>query len=85
MSRYVIEAREQKHLTVAVGWDAPLNTLFAQVKDEQCEDEESEDAMPLWVGCTHKEIHDIAVLKELVRPWATIPQDIIDKLTVDMD
>jgi hypothetical protein len=60
MSRYSIPA-QQPGLTVIVGWDNPLQTLFAQVFDPSSEDEE--DAYLLWIGTTLQEITTGAALQ----------------------
>ena len=47
MSRYSLPA-QQPGLTVIVGWDNPLQTLFAEVFDPSIEDDEA--ACLLWIG-----------------------------------
>jgi hypothetical protein len=71
MSRYSIPAQNPA-LTVVVGWDNPLQTLFAQVFDPSIADEE--EAELLWIGT--------ALQAQLVG-WATIPADIVDRLLHD--
>ena len=62
MSRHTIR---HAHLEMVVGWDAPLQTFFAQVRDTtQPEDE----AMVLWVGTAPHEIATVAALQ-----WALVP------------
>jgi hypothetical protein len=59
MSRYSIPA-QQPGLTVTVGWDNPLCTLFAQVFDPAIEDDEA--AYLLWIGTVLREIPTVARL-----------------------
>jgi hypothetical protein len=80
MSRYRIPAQNPA-LTVVVGWDNPLQTLFAQVFDPSIEDEEEADL--LWIGTALQEITTVAALQAQLAGWATIPADIVDRLTRD--
>jgi hypothetical protein len=80
LSRYSIPA-QQPGLTVLVGWDHPLCTLFAQVFDPAIEDDEA--ACLLWIGTALREIHTVAALQTQLTGWATIPPAILDCLTHD--
>jgi hypothetical protein len=80
MSRYSIPA-QQPGLTVTVGWDNPLCTLFAQVFDPSIE--EDADACLLWIGTAPEAIPTVAALQAQLTGWATIPPAILDCLTRD--
>jgi hypothetical protein len=80
MSRYRIPAQNPA-LTVVVGWDNPLQTLFAQVFDPSIEDEEEADL--LWIGTALQEITTVAALQAQLAGWATIPPTIVDRLLRD--
>jgi hypothetical protein len=80
MSRYSLPA-QQPGLTVTVGWDNPLCTFFAQVFDPSIE--EDADACLLWIGTAPGAIPTVAVLQAQLAGWATIPPDIVDRLTRD--
>jgi hypothetical protein len=80
MSRYSIPA-QQPGLTVTVGWDNPLCTLFAQVFDPSIE--EDADACLLWIGTAPEAIPTVAALQAQLAGWATIPPDIVDRLLRD--
>jgi hypothetical protein len=80
MSRYRISA-QQPGLTVIVGWDHPLYTLFAQVFDPSIEDDEA--ACLLWIGTAPGAIPTVAALQAQLVGWATIPPAILDCLTHD--
>jgi hypothetical protein len=80
MSRYSIPAQNPA-LTVVVGWDNPLQTLFAQVCDPSIEDEEEADL--LWMGTALQEITTVAALQAQLAGWATIPPTIVDRLLRD--
>jgi hypothetical protein len=80
MSRYSILA-QQPGLTVIVGWDNPLQTLFAQVFDPSIEDDEA--ACLLWIGTAPETIPTVAALQAQLAGWATIPPDIVDRLVRD--
>ena len=66
MSRYSIAA-QQPGLTVTVGWDNPLGTLFAQVFDPSIE--EDADACLLWIGTAPGAIPTVAVLQAQLGPF----------------
>ena len=80
MSRYSISA-QQPGLTVIVGWDNPLQTLFAQVFDPSIEDDEA--ACLLWIGTVPEAIPTVAALQAQLAGWAMIPPDIVDRLVRD--
>ena len=80
MSRYSIPA-QQPGLTVIVGWDNPLCTLFAQVFDPSIE--EDADACLLWIGTAPEAIPTVAALQAQLASWATIPPDIVAHLRRD--
>jgi hypothetical protein len=78
MSRYRIPAQNPA-LTVVVGWDNPLQTLFAQVFNPSIEDDDK--ACLLWIGTAPAAISTVAVLQAQLAGWATLPPDIVDRLT----
>ena len=80
MSRSSIPAQDSR-LTVVVGWDNPLATFFAEVFDPSIEDED--DAYVLWIGTALQAIPTVAALQAQLASWATIPADIVDRLTRD--
>ncbi len=80
MSRYSIPA-QQPGLTVIVGWDNPLCTLFAQVFDPSIA--EDADACLLWIGTAPRAIPTVAALQAQLTGWATIPPAILDCLIRD--
>lgn len=65
---------------VRVGWDRPLHSFFAQVINTGVLDEESPDAMPVWLGAAEC-ITDPETVIEAVRPYAVIP----DTLRADLE
>jgi hypothetical protein len=80
MSRYSLPA-QQPGLTVTVGWDHPLCTLFAHVFDPSIE--EDADACLLWIGTAPGAIPTVAALQTQRAGWATIPPDIVARRTRD--
>jgi hypothetical protein len=68
-------------LTVIVGWDNPLVTFFAQVFDLSIEDDV--EGCLLWIGTAFQEIPTVAALQARLAGWATIPPDIVNRLTRD--
>ena len=80
MSRYSVPAQDPV-LTVIVGWDNPLATFFAQAFNPAIEDEAEADL--LWIGTAFQEIPTVAALQAQLTGWATIPPDVVDRLTRD--
>ena len=80
MSRYSIPA-QQPGLTVIVGWDNPLCTLFAQVFDPSIA--EDADACLLWIGTAPGAIPTVAALQAQLAGWAAIPPALLDCLIRD--
>ena len=80
MSRYCIPS-QRPGLTVIVGWDNPLRTLFAQVFNPWIE--EDADACLLWIGTAPEAIPTVAALQAQLTGWATIPPAILDCLVRD--
>ena len=76
MSRYQLPVLNANH-NVVVGWDDPLETFFAQVEDD--------NDMILWLGADPREpkITDIAVLREELKEYAIIPDNICENLHQD--
>jgi hypothetical protein len=80
MSRYSIPAQHAA-LTIVVGWDNPLQTFFAQVFDPSVEEDEEADL--LWIGTAPQAIPTVAALQAQLADWATIPADVVDRLSRD--
>ena len=87
MSRYQIPASRPEH-DIVVGWDPPLNTLFAHVTD-MTKDEDDDGLDVLWIGCTLNEIHDVDELIKKIRPyaymshqdWSTLKQKLLSDMS----
>gem|GEM_PF-6903432 len=58
-----------------------LATFFAQVFDPSIEDDDEADV--LWIGTAPQAISTVAALQAQLAGWATIPADIVDRLTRD--
>ncbi|MFI7510879.1 hypothetical protein ACIBSS_29080 [Micromonospora aurantiaca] len=67
---------------VRVGWDRPLRSFFAQVINTGVLDEESPDAMPVWLGAAER-VTDPETVIEAVRPYAAIPGTLRADLEAD--
>ena len=78
MSRYSLSAQDPR-FTAVVGWDNPLATFFAQIFDPSIEDDD--EAYVLWIGTAPHAISTVAALQAQRAGWATIPADIVDRLT----
>jgi hypothetical protein len=81
MSRHGIPARDRR-LSVAVGWDNPLQTFFAQVaRPEAAEDDD--DQMLLWVGTEPREVITVEDLARHLAPFADLPNETAAQLRAD--
>jgi hypothetical protein len=80
MSRYSVPAQDPD-LIVIVGWDNLLATFFAQVFDPSIE--EDAEACLLWIGTAPEAIPTVAALQAQLVDWATMPDDIVDRLLRD--
>lgn len=76
MSRHELTA---PGLEAVIGWDAPLNTFFAQVWD-RTKDEDDPAAELLWVGCMPGEIRDPRQVMNAVAAWLPVPADLVNTL-----
>ena len=56
-------------------------TFFAQVFDPSIE--EDTEACLLWIGTAPQAIPTVAALQAQLAGWATLPTDIVDRLTRD--
>ncbi len=81
MSRHELVPLNPAH-EVAVGWDRPLHTFFAQVLDVEA-DEDSDDRMILWIGADFGAVPDPATAVDAVRPFAVIPADLVQVLRIE--
>lgn len=78
MSRHVLIPLNPTH-SVAVGWDRPLRTFFAQVIDEAA-DEEGDERTVLWIGSTYKEVPVPELAVKAVASFAVIPPKLVQEL-----
>ena len=76
-----LSSAQQPGLTVIVGWDNPLCTLFAQVFDPSIA--EDADACLLWIGTAPGAIPTVAALQAPLAGWAAIPPALLDCLIRD--
>lgn len=68
---------------VAVGWDRPLQTFFAQVIGES-EGEADDGDLLVWVGTEPGELLTAQAAIDIVAPYARVPDDLAAQLTADM-
>lgn len=80
-SRRSIPARAP-NLTVAVGWDNPLATFFAQVERIQY-DEDPREPLVLWIGSEPGEITQAEQLVGPLAPYAELTAGLVDQLRAD--
>lgn len=87
MSRYELEplvdaVNIHGDLSIAIGWDAPLNSYFAIVQ-RQADDVDDEHRDLLWIGTAYGEIAEPASAIDAVRPFAAAPDNLIAVLHAD--
>ncbi len=82
-SRYRLAGR-RKSVTVVLGWDNPLSTFYAQVWDvpDGVTDIEA-GRLLLWAGCSLDEVDRVEYLAELLRPYACLPDTLLERLERD--
>ena len=97
MSRHRLPPRPEcpEVLRAVVGFDRPLQTLFAQVfshtreaddpEAESARDDNEDGEILLWVGTEPGELLDPEAAIALVAPYALIPDDLAARLRADMD
>ena len=81
MSRHEIPARDRS-LSVAVGWDNPLQTFFAQVARPDAGDDD-DDHMILWVGTEPREVITVEDLARHLAPFADLSDEAAAQLRAD--
>jgi len=81
MSRHDLAPSNPRHLVV-VGWDPPLQTFFGQVLDTATGDGE-DDIEVVWIGTRFGEILDPMTVIAAVRPFAAIPDGLLQVLQRD--
>jgi len=64
-------------LSIAIGWDPPLNSYFAIIQRED------DDRDLLWIGTRYGEIVEPDTAIDAIRPFATIPDDLAATLGAD--
>ncbi|WP_037489662.1 hypothetical protein [Sphingobium indicum] len=84
MSRYELKPRNGSGIIkVAVGWDRPLQTFFAQVfSPTDAEPEEGEAT--IWVGTEPGELPTPEAAIRVVEAYADIPETLATRLLADM-
>jgi hypothetical protein len=80
MSRHMISSSSPR-FEIIVGWDRPLNSYFAQVRDLKAVDED--DALVVWVGASFSEIETPEALQPHISRYAIIPREILAVLRAD--
>ena len=83
MSRHSIPAHQRFH-RVTVGWDFPLLTFFAQVRDTRI-DEDKGDQLVLWVGADAPWIEEPEGLREPLAPFCALSDATIALLRAERD
>ena len=87
MSRYEPQARAEAvgthgPLTIAVGWDAPLNTYFAAGHRDN-DNIDDEHRVILWIGTSYGEIADPKTVIDAIDPFADVDADLAATLHAD--
>lgn len=87
MSRHEIDPLAEAAIThgalsVAIGWDAPLNSYFAIVQWED-DDVGDTDRILLWIGTRYGEILEPDTVIDAIRPFAAVRDDLVATLCGD--
>lgn len=79
-ARYEVRGRKPSVLVI-VGWDRPMSTFFAQVWDvPDGATHHEQGKLLLWLGTSLFEVEEVGTLAEAVRPFVTLPDDLITRL-----
>lgn len=81
MSRHDLIPFDPAH-EVALGWDPPMRTFFAQVFDT-AGDEDDGTYEVLWIGTRFQEVLNPATVVTAVAPFASVPGNLLDQLAHD--
>ena len=83
MSRYELapSADAGRVARIAIGWDRPLRTFYVQLFGAL--DDDGEEEVILWAGTAPGELASVAAALALVRPHATVPDDLLARLEAD--
>ena len=74
MSRHSIPSKDPNH-TVVIGWDAPLQTFFAQVDREvETDDDDTDPESIVDEGNRYRQHPTLDKLLTLVAPYAVVPE-----------
>ncbi|MBI0536979.1 hypothetical protein D9599_15520 [Roseomonas sp. KE2513] len=82
MSRHELPAR-QPRTEVTVGWDAPMQTFFAQVENLDAPDDA--DPLLLWISLEQREIAEPEAMILPLAPYADLTVDHLAELRRDRD
>ena len=80
MSRHAVPSFDARY-EIAVGWDRPLNSYFAQVEDMHADDDE--DPVVVWVGAGPSEIQTPEALRAPIAAYGTLTDEMISTLAAD--
>ena len=80
-SRYEHASKQTGH-TVAIGWDTPMQTYFAQVEREQNDDDER-NPIVLWLGGQVREMATPMDLIGPLGPWLDVTPEMVGRLKAD--
>lgn len=78
MSRFAIPGKHPE-LSVAVGWDEPLQTFFAQVERPGSDS----DDLVLWLGTRYREHARPEGMATALSPYADLERKTIERLNED--
>jgi hypothetical protein len=80
MSRHTIPSFNQRY-EIIVGWDWPMETYFAQVRDNEAADDEP--PIRVWVGGSFDEVQAPEELREPIAAYGTLTDNVIAILRAD--
>ncbi|WP_375459834.1 hypothetical protein [uncultured Enterovirga sp.] len=76
---------KQAGMTVACGWDNPLQTYFCTVLREPPSSEEDADTVVLWLGLDRREVRTPEEMASPLAPYADLDALTIRLLRADRD
>jgi hypothetical protein len=82
MPRYNVKSNDP-NITVSIGWDAPMQTFFAQVERINPDDEDDEPEMLVWEGTKPSQHKHLGFILPKLEPYCIVPEDMLRQLAAD--
>ena len=82
MSRYTLKPTADPNITAVIGWDAPMQTFFAQVQRVNPDDEDETETI-VWEGTKVGQHKHLGFILPKLEGYCTVPEEILKRLADD--